>query len=465
MNVPSDGPHPASFRDPAGFVFTRNGTLFRQVQESARADYTHLLDSGLYAQLTGQGLLVPHDEVDEPPYLKEGCFRVIRPERIDFISHPGEWSFSQLRDSALATLRIQLLAMDHGMRLKDASAYNFQLHRGRTVLLDTLSFERHEADEPWPAYQQFCKHFLAPLALMSRVDIRLGRLLQLHLDGIPLDLASRLLPWSSWASFQLLMHLHLHARAQTSLSSDTVQSPAARRVRPNAVRGIVDGLQSAVGSLAWEPKGTTWADYYDNTNYSEAGFAGKSALVASHIDLLRPKTVWDLGANTGVFSRLASDRGALTVAWDIDPAAVERNYRDVRSRNIPRLLPLLLDLTNPTPGFGWAHTERVSFQDRGPADLVMALALIHHLVIGNNLPFDKVAAFLAGICRHLIIEFVPREDSQVQRLLAVRKDIFTNYTQEAFEACMRREFEVISGNPIHDTRRTLYLMKSRRSTC
>ncbi|HEY9068836.1 MAG TPA: SAM-dependent methyltransferase [Candidatus Ozemobacteraceae bacterium] len=421
--------------------------------------------SGLYARLIEDGLLIRHEETGEPPLDPEGCFRVIRPETVRFISHPCEWSFSQLRDAARAALALQSLAMNYGMRLKDASAFNFQLHEGRIVLLDTLSFEKARADEPWPAYQQFCRHFLAPLALMSRVDVSLGRLSQLHLDGIPLDLASRLLPLRTWFSFQLLMHLHLHARAQSSLASDTPHPAAGRKVHPQAVRGIVDGLQSAIEALDWHPAGTTWAEYYTNTNYSETGFTEKRELVAGLIDRVSPGTAWDLGANTGVFSRLASERGALTVAWDIDPAAVERNYRDVRSRGDTRLLPLLLDLTNPTPAFGWAHTERASFADRGPVDLVMALALIHHLVIGNNLPFDRVAAFLAGLGRHLIIEFVPREDSQVQRLLAVRKDIFTGYSQAAFEASMACRFDTLAAMPVRDTKRTLFLMKSRECRC
>ncbi len=423
------------------------------------------MQSGLYARLTEEGLLIRHEETGEPPLDPDGCFRIIRPETVRFISHPCEWSFGQLRDSARAALRIQQLAMDHGMRLKDASAFNFQLHEGRIVLLDTLSFEKAQADEPWPAYQQFCRHFLAPLALMSRVDVSLGRLSQLHLDGIPLDLASRLLPLRTWFSFQLLMHLHLHARAQSGLASDAPRPAAGRKVHPQAVRGIVDGLQSAIEALDWQPAGTTWAEYYTNTNYSETGFAEKRDLVAGLIDRVSPGTAWDLGANTGVFSRLASERGALTVAWDIDPAAVERNYRDVRSRGDTKLLPLLLDLTNPTPAFGWAHAERASFADRGPVDLVMALALIHHLVIGNNLPFDRVAAFLAGLGRHLIIEFVPREDSQVQRLLAVRKDIFSRYTQESFETAMKSQFETIAKHPVRDTQRTLYLMRSRGCRC
>lgn len=466
MSPTPEGQHHSSFRDPAGFIFTRDGTLYRQINACAKADFLHLHESGLYKRLIEKRLLVPHEEVDGKS-LTAGpdVFRVIRPERVAFISHPSEWSFGQLRDSALATVEIQSLAMDHGMRLKDASAYNIQLHHGRPTLIDTLSFEIADGTQPWPAYHQFCKHFLAPLALMSRCDIRLGGLLQTNLDGIPLDLASRLLPWRSWLSFQLLMHLHLHARAQSSLSSDATPSATGRTISTNAARGILDGLKSAVEGLSWTPAGTTWFDYYQKTNYSAEGLADKTRLVETFIDRASPKTVWDLGANTGVFSRLAARRGIPTVAWDIDPAAVELNYRTAREKGETGIHPLLLDLTNPTPAFGWNHTERASFADRGPVDLAMALALIHHLVIGNNLPLERVADFFARICRHLIIEFVPKEDSQVQRLLAVRKDIFPGYVQQTFETVMEKRFLLVSREPIPDTKRTLFLYKNRGEPC
>lgn len=451
---------PASFRDPSGFLFTQDGKLYRQVNHVYREEYDRLLGSGLYQDLVEGGLLVPHVEVDAP--LPAGAYRVLEPERVPFISYPYEWSFGQLQDAALATLRIQQKALDRGMSLKDASAYNIQFHAGRPVLIDTLSFETYQEGRPWVAYRQFCQHFLAPLALMSHTDVRLGQLLRIHIDGVPLSLASRLLPFSTRLRFPLLSHIHLHAGSERRLAARPVDT-GRYRVGRTAFRALIENLEAAVRGLKWQPKGTPWADYYGETNYSDEGLEHKAQLVAEFLAAVEPAPglVWDLGANTGRFSRLPAGRGALTISFDNDPACVERNYRQCIRDGEARILPLLVDLTNPPSGHGWAHEERMSLAERGPADLALALALVHHLAIGNNLPLGHIAAFLARIARWLIVEFVPKSDSQVQRLLASREDIFVDYTQKAFEAEFGRHFLVERSAGIQDSERTLYLMRRR----
>jgi len=365
-----------------------------------------------------------------------------------------------LQDAALATLAIEKTAIEHGMSLKDASAYNIQFRGCRPVLIDTLSFERYREGEPWVAYRQFCQHFLAPLALMSHTDVRLSQLMRVNIDGIPLDLASHLLPSRTRLSLGLATHLHLHAQAQQKYA-DKPAKPAGRKMSRMAFLGLIDNLESTTRRLAWKPEGTEWADYYAATNYTDASLEHKARLVADYLEKARPKTVWDLGANTGRFSRIASDRGIPTIAFDIDPAAVELNYLDCRKREERSLLPLLSDLTNPSPAIGWQNRERQSLIERGPCDTALALALVHHLAIGNNLPFDRIADFLAGICRTLIIEFVPKSDSQVQRLLATREDIFPDYTREAFERVFSSTFAVVDSAPVHGSERTIYLMEKR----
>jgi hypothetical protein len=447
----------SSFRDPGGFLFTREGVLFRQVNRTCREPYDRLMASGLYAELTEAGRLIPHAEVDQAPAEPDQAHRVLRPEPVPFVSYPYEWCFSQLKDAALATLRIQKHALRHGMSLKDASAYNIQFHRGRPVLIDTLSFEILREGEPWVAYRQFCQHFLAPLALMARRDVRLQQLLRVHIDGVPLDLASRLLPGRTRLDFGLALHIHAHAAAQRRYADRPVR-PARGRVGPRARHGLIESLESTVRRLAWRPGGTEWAEYYRATNYTDAAIAHKEELVGRFLEGARPQVVWDLGANTGRFGRLAADRGILTVASDIDPAAVEIGYLEACRRRDPHLLPLVIDLTNPSPAQGWAHDERMSLLGRGPADLVLALALVHHLAISNNVPLERLAAFLARAGRALIVEFVPKDDSQVQRLLATREDVFPDYRQDAFEAAFARHFTIQSAEPVRESRRTLYLM-------
>jgi ribosomal protein L11 methylase PrmA len=457
-------PHRASFRDPAGFVFTRNGELFRQVNPVGRADYDALMASGLYDKLVQAGDLVRHQEAD-PAVSSDGRASVVlRPERVAFVSYPYEWCFSQLKDAGLLTLRLQKAAVAHGLSLKDATAYNVAFEQGRPVWIDTLSFERLTPGKPWVAYRQFCQLFLAPLAVMSYVDIRLLQLLRSQLDGMPLELASRLLPASSRLRPGILTHVHLQAAAERRVADGASHTGKRRAPTMSAAAsaGILDSLERTVTRLTWRPGKTTWGDYYEATNYTDAAFSHKREIVSAAIDRIGPRSIWDLGANDGTFSRLGSDRGIHTVAFDVDPVAVEKNYRRVVAGREQHLLPLLLDLTNPSARSGWAHEERDSFADRGPADLVLALALVHHLAIAHNLPLPRIAEFFARIGRALVIEFVPKGDSQLQRMLATRADIFDRYTQPDFEAAFDAWFTIEQVVPVRDAERVMYVMRRRQ---
>ena len=451
----------SSFRDPCGFVFLDQGVLKRQINEAYRDDYEALTGSGLGDVLVAEGLLIPHEELGDEEARRRGAYKVIRPEPVDFISYPYEWCFGQLKDAALATLRIQSLALDHDMSLKDASAFNIQFRRGRPVLIDTLSFERLEKGRPWVAYGQFCRHFLAPLALMSTRDVRLGQMSRVFLDGIPLDLASELLPAKSRLKLGLQIHIHSHAKSQLKHAGKGVGRDEVKgRFSMKAFRGLVDNLRAVIESIEWEPAGTEWVDYYaEATHYSEAALEAKQRLVDQFVRAVNPGTVWDLGANTGMFSLIAARHSRHTVAFDIDPAAVELHYREIKRRDERTdVLPLVLDLTNPSPALGWANRERDSLAGRSPVDLVLALALIHHLAIGNNVPFERVAYELSRLARSLVIEFVPKDDPKVRFMLASREDIFDRYSQDDFERAFEARFRITSKDPVGDSGRTLYLM-------
>ncbi len=456
---PEDRPHPGSFRDPSGFLFRRSGVLYRQINSVYREHYDALMAGGLYEELASAGLMVRHDEIDVPPADPATAYKIIRPEPVPFISYPYEWCFGELKDAALATLRIQRMALDRGLTLKDASAYNIQFLRGRPVLIDTLSFEKLRM-KPWVAYRQFCQHFLAPLLLMARKDHRLGQLSRIFLDGVPLDLASLLLPRTTRLRPGIAMHIHLHAASQKHYAAKAV-AVKERSVSLVSLKGLTDSLERLVRKTEFRLTRTEWGNYYKETNYTDEAFEEKKRLVAEFLDMAKPGTVWDLGANTGVFSRLAGRRGIPTVAFDIDPVAVELNYREVVKEKETGVLPLVLDLANPSPAIGWANEERDSWLGRGPAGTALALALIHHLAISNNLPFGMIARTLARVCDRLIIEFVPKSDSQVRRLLQTREDVFPGYTREAFEKEFARHFVIERSAPVKGSERTLYLMKAR----
>ena len=462
-NYLNSGQLPASFRDPSGFLFSRGGILYRQVNQAYEREYARLMESGLYEKLVKARLLIPHVELEtslaESDAAGATAHKVIQPERVMFISYPYEWSFSQLKDAALATLSIQKRALKLGMSLKDASAYNIQFVRGKATLIDTLSFEIYKEGEPWVAYRQFCQHFLAPLALMALKDVRLNQLLRVYIDGVPLDLASGLLPAKTRLNFGLLTHIHLHAGAQKKYSGQEVKAGSGT-MNKQAMVGLIENLEATIKKLSWSPEGTEWGNYYDITNYSDAAFQHKKELVRDWSVRVKPALAWDLGANNGVFSRVVGETGSYVVSFDVDPAAVEQNHRQLKSEKSENLLPLLLDLTNPSPAIGWANRERESFGSRGPADLVLALAVLHHLAISNNVPLPQLADFFAQTGKWLVIEFVPKEDSQVKKLLASREDIFPSYTRDGFESAFKEKFIVHEAVNVRESERVLYLMQA-----
>ncbi len=455
--------HAASFRDPSGFLFQRKGTLYRQVNEVYRQDYDRLIESGLYQSLLEDRLLLRHEEVDVPPAEKAGAYKIIQPERLRFVSYPYEWCFGQLKDAALTTLEIQKRAMQFDMSLKDCSAYNIQFHDGRPVFIDTLSFEQYRVGEPWTAYRQFCQHFLAPLALMALRDIRLNQLLRVYIDGIPLDLASNLLPGRTKLNFGLLSHIHLHAASQKHYADKTVDKKSVtRRMSRISFLGLIDSLERLVNKLEWGTVKTEWGDYYDSThNYTATALEHKRRIVQDFIERIHPGNVWDLGANVGYFSRLASDAQIPTLAFDIDPLAVELNYHSVKTNGERCLLPLLLDLTNPSPDLGWNNEEREAFIKRGPTDAILALALIHHMAIANNVPLVMLAEFFQELGSWLVLEFVPKSDPQVQRLLATREDIFPEYAKESLEEIFGEYFTIVESVKVNESERTMYLMQRK----
>jgi len=433
----------SSFRDPAGHVYEANGVLYRVVNDEYMEHYDHLMSSGLYSKLTAMGVLIFDVKMSNGDLL---------PERIPFISYPYEWCFSQLKDAALVTLEVQKIALDHGMVLKDASAYNVQFKQHMPILIDTLSFEKYREGEPWVAYKQFCQHFVAPLALMAYIDVRLGQLLRVHLDGIPLDLASKLLPTRTKMG-KLFWHLCIHAKAQQHFA----ERKAKATMSLTSLRGLIDSLESCIRSLKWEPKG---ADRYykEQSNYSDDDYSSKQKLVKDYLSWAKPDVVWDLGANTGIFSKIAAMQGRQVVAFDSVPECVEALYQS----GVGEILPLLVDLTNPSPGIGWECNERLPLWERGHADVVMALALIHHLAIANNVPLSMIAEFFARLGDKLIVEFVPKSDSNCQTLLRNRADIFGDYTQENFEREFSRLFKIVRSDNIGDSERVLYLMEANK---
>ena len=450
---------PASFRDPSGFIFNSGGKVLRQVNRFYCKQYNKLIESGLYDRLVSKGLLVAHNEVDIQD-VGEEIFKILEPTQIELISYPYEWCFSQYKDAALTTLQIHKLALEYGMILKDASAYNIQFIRGKAIHIDTLSFDFYNEYDPWIAYGQFCRHFLAPLFLMAYTDIRLSQLLRVYIDGIPLDLASKLLVGKG--GFSVKAHIHWHAKSvarhgQTGQITET--SAHKLTVSKSKMTAMIDSLIRIIERLHLNEVKTEWGDYYTHTNYSNLSTESKQAIVKECLTKIKHTVTWDFGANDGTYSRLAlmNDKSFIA-AFDIDPIAVERNYTVVRNLG-QNILPLLLDLTNPSPAIGFSNRERKTIVERQTPDCTLMLAIIHHLAISNNLPLGMLAKWLASFSKYLIIEFIAKSDSQVKILLSTREDIFPNYTEHGFETAFNKYYNIIEKRAVNDCVRLIYLME------
>ena len=461
----------ASFRDPSGYIFLHEGTIYRRVNSSYAAQYDQLLRSGLYDALVEKKWLVTHEEVDTeslPGHADAHC--LLRPEPIPYISYPYEWCFSQLKDAALLTLKIAAQALQRDMVLKDASAYNVQFIGHRPVFIDTLSFEAYKDGAPWVAYRQFCQHFLAPLALMAHGHASLGQLLCTHIDGIPLEIAASLLPLRTRLHSGLYTHIHLHAKTQQRFANAAAdKKPEASTKAPfiskKALRAILESLAMTVQKLVWQLPKTEWGSYYEATSYSADAADNKADLIGEMLaSLNRPIAVChDLGANRGRYSEVAAKHCVHVISQDIDPVAVESQYRERKTSGPDNILPLLQNLTAPSPAIGWRNRERDCFAHRARCDAVLALALVHHLAISNNTPMSEIAGFFYDLAPHLIIEFVPKADSQVKRMLATREDIFPDYSEVGFEVAFTEFFEILHKAKVRNSERTLYLMIRRPS--
>ena len=359
--------HPASFRDPSGGIVLHRGLPYRTVTADYLPHLRRLETSGLMKALFLQKELIPHRMLRKPHPFPTHAAAVLEPVPLRFISHPYEWCFSQWREAALLTLRLALQAVDHTMTLKDASAYNVQFHEGHAIWIDTLSFESCDAPGPWVAYRQFCRHFLATLAGMSRIHPRWGLYFRSRMDGFDLREVARALPVSTWFNPFLAGHLHLQSHLENRpLKPGRVQTSLP--MNGTMLRGLLKDLSGGIGRMRAPRADTPWVRYSQELPYPPAAAEKKKRVVTSWIRRTSPGTLWDLGANTGTFSLAAASQVPFVLALDSDHGSVERLWGEIRTRGVKNILPLWMDLADPSPSQGWMGRERSSLFDRGPAD-------------------------------------------------------------------------------------------------
>lgn len=451
--------HSSSYRDPSGFIFTKDNIIYRQVNKVFKEHFDFFINSGCYEKLVKQQFLIPHERLNENLTGSDDWYTTLKPEQIEFISYPWEWSFDMLKDAALLTLRIAKVAISSGMVLKDATPYNIQWHKGKLVFIDSLSFEKYNPDEPWIAYRQFCENFLAPLLLMHYRKQPLQQLSLAWPEGIPLSIVKSLLPWRSKLSLHTYLHIHLHASVSQRKNKKTSSTA---KFSKQKMLNLIASLEILIRKLNLPNQPSTWSDYYNEASQRNNYLEQKKSIIGQWLDELEGiKTAADLGANDGEFSRMLSEKGIKATAIDFDPNCINRLYNKIKSAGEKNIQPIVADFSTPSPAVGFNNNERLSLISRLHADLSLALALIHHLAIGKNIPFSMIADFLKKISKTLIIEFVPKSDEKVQLILSGKKDIYNSYTQNSFEEAFKQYFRIEKIQPIADSGRILYLMTSK----
>jgi hypothetical protein len=452
--------HPASYKDPAGFIFLHEGRIFRQVNQCYAKEYSQLMESGLYDLLTLRKWLLPHTETDFPSGNAASHYKTLLPEQLTFTSYAYEWSFDMLKDAALLTLDINKVAIEHGMILKDATPYNIQFYQGKPIFIDTLSFATYDDTKPWIAYRQFCEMFLFPLYFEHYLKTDINKILSTYIDGIPVDLTAKLLPLKSNFSMGVWLHVHL----QNTVKRNIKATASAARFDKTKLLHLLHHLESSILSFKNKRTGVSaWSNYYKETILSDTYLQAKEKLVKSFVKGLSLETVLDLGANDGHFSYMLAEAGKQVIAIDADSQCINQLYRQVRKENVPNILPLNIDLANPSPAIGFNNAEREPFLERASAEMVLALALVHHLVFTKNITLPMIAGCFAQFAkRYLLIEFVPKDDNKVQKLVENKDLENIHYDELQFEHAFCEHFQILKKQVITGSTRTLYLMEKNK---
>jgi hypothetical protein len=449
--------HPASYRDPSGFIFEKDGIIYRQVNDNFKEHFDYFINSGCYEKLVKNGWLIPHEVIHENLTQTNEWYLTLKPEQIGFISYPYEWSFDMLKDAALLTLKLVKEAIAYGLILKDATPYNIQWHRGKLIFIDTLSFEKYNEQEPWIAYRQFCECFLSPLLLMHYSKTPLHEMLLAYPDGIPLVVTRSLLPWRSKFSLHTYLHIHMHAKLSVQHAG---KSQGQAKFSKQKLLNLISSLEGLIKKVRLPSGKSTWSDYYNEALQRNDYLEQKQKIIEKWMEQLQNiSTATDLGANEGEFSKLLAKKNIQTTATDFDHLAINKLYTHIKTTRESKIQPLIIDLANPSASSGLNNEERSSFIHRTHVDLVLALALIHHLAIGKNIPFEKIAFLLAGMCRYLIIEFVPKDDPKTAQMLKQKKDIYSSYDEKYFINTFTKKFSILEQLRISGTGRILFLME------
>ena len=461
-------PDPGSFRDPASGVLLGHNRVFRFFTCEHAAEFTALLETGLLDSFAKSGAVIETKPIgiEEAPEAYRAAPQVglvVEHPRIPFISYVYEWPFEMLRAAAIRSLEILQVSLDKGFILKDATPYNIQFMGSNPLLIDVGSFERYQEGTPWIGYSQFCRTFLNPLLLQSITGVPFQMWMRSSLEMIdPVHLNS-LLPLRHKLRKSVFIDVVLQAWLSRRFASRRSDAPSLRErpIPKGVITGLANRLKKSVAGLKRRGKAhSPWLDYEEQCHYETEALQDKDRFVEEALARARPQMVWDLGCNVGRYSIMAARYAQYVVAMDSDEAAVGSVYERIGSE-YTNVLPLVVNLLNPSPSQGWAQKERQALGDRGAANFVLCLALVHHLAISGNVPLERIVEWLSTIAEAGVVEFVPKSDPMVQVLLRTRQDVYSGYTQAAFEEALKEHFEITDVACLPKSERVLYLFSRK----
>ncbi len=460
-----------SWRDRSARVFLHCGKFYRALTAAAARDWSQISATEFFRQATATGEIVQTHPAPElhPLVHSAGYTAVLAHQRVDAISWPWEWSFSMLQTAALLQLNLMARALRENCILSDATPFNFQFAGVRPLLIDTGSLVVLRPVQTWEGYRQFCQQFLYPLLLQAWKGVDFQPWLRGRMEGIPAEQFAALLSARDLLRKGALSHVWLHARlAQHGQSMAVADSLSSAGFHKDLILTNVTGLQRLIQKLRWNRQQSTWSHYVQQAAHVTVDQPVKSEFVRAVCQQQTPRTVWDLGCNLGHYSRIAAETSQV-LAMDADHLTIDHLYRQLQAEPsgsvaASRITPLVMNIADPSPSLGWRHEERVCLEQRSQPDLVFCLALIHHLVIGNNLRLNDVLDWLRSLNAVIILEWVDRRDPMVIQLLRNRRDVFYDYEEDRFLSALQGRFRILRTSQLPSATRRLYLLAPASSS-
>jgi hypothetical protein len=451
-------PNNISYRDTAARVVKNKSKYYRYVFNEYIAEYDHLMQSGLYQELTEKKLLIKHNEI-EIDTNEPNVYKLLYPEQIPFQSYPYEWSSNQWKNAILAYIKINHISLKYGMILKDATPYNFYFHAGKAVMFDTSSFMFFKNNDNWIAYKQFCEEFLCPVALINFNGSEWSKLTIANLRGFKLKFVSKQLALKSWMNLTTLLHIHLHSKYSCN---ETIKDNKFKKgFTLEKIKSLQVILYNTISKWKLRSKNEShWVSYYEKDIESKEYLKDKEETIRKWLKNLNAHKIIDLGANTGKFSLIASEFANIVISLEEDGNCVNYIFKIIKEKNIENIFPLIGNLAEPSPSIGILNKETENINVRGESDIVLALAVTHHLFFTNKLSFNQIKDVLIKFCRNfLIVEFIKKEDEKIKILTKNKNYNFSKYNEIEFLKAFEKSFNLIEKKELNDSNRIIFMFK------